>query len=88
MNRINEMKKQFFEKFKMKNFDKVFFILNIQVIRHFKKKKISFTQSIYIKKFLHEYEMKKTHSIATFIDDYSALIFSDANKSRIDQRKY
>ena len=32
--------------------------------------------------------MKETHPVATFIDDYSALIFSDADESRIDQRKY
>ena len=31
--------------------------------------------------------MKKTHSIATLIDNYSTLIFSNANESRIDQRK-
>ena len=88
MNRINEMKKQFFEKFKMKDLNKVFFILSIQVIRHFKKKKISLTQFIYIRKFLHEYEMRDAHSVATPIDDYSALTSSNANEPRIDQREY
>ena len=88
MDRINEMKKQFFEKFKMKDLGKVSFILSIQVIRHLKKKKISLTQSIYIRKFLHEYEMRDAHSVATPIDDYSALIFSGADESRTDQRKY
>ena len=66
----------------------IIFILNIRIRRNTDKKFIVINQIIYIKKFLHEYEIKNVHSMIIFIDDFSSLISSDAIEARIDQRKY
>ena len=85
---INTMKNELFQKFSMKNIKKIIFILDIRIKRDINKKLIAIDQIIYIKKFLHEYEMKKTHAMIILIDDYQSLTSSDAIKAHIDQRKY
>ena len=82
------MKKKLFQKFRMKNIKRIIFILNIRIKRDTNKKFIVINQIIYIKKFLHEYEIKNVHSMIIFIDDYLSLTSSDAIETRIDQRKY
>ena len=72
----------------MKNMKRIIFILNIRIKRDTDKKFIVINQIIYIKKFLHEYEIKNVHSMIISIDDYLSLISSDAIEARIDQRKY
>ena len=81
---INTMKKKLFQKFRMKNMKRVIFILNIRIKRDTDKKFIVINQIIYIKKFLHEYEMKDAHLMIIFIDDYLSLISSNAIEARID----
>ena len=71
---INKIKKQLFEKFNMKNINKTIFILNIKI----KQNKI----------FFKKYEMKKTHSITIFINEYHALISIEKNKIFIDQKEF
>ena len=85
---INTMKKKLFQKFRMKNMKRIIFILNIRIKRDIDKKFIIINQIIYIKKFLHEYEIKNAHSMIIFIDDYLLLTSSNATEARIDQRKY
>ena len=85
---INTIKKKLFQKFRMKNMKQTIFILNIHIKRDIDRKFIAINQIIYIKKFLHEYEMKNVHSMIIFIDDYLSLTSSDATEARIDQRKY
>ena len=81
---INMMKKKLFQKFRMKNIKRIIFILNIRIKRDTNKKFIVINQIIYIKKFLHEYEIKNVHSMIIFIDDYLSLISSDAIEARIN----
>ena len=85
---INTMKKKLFQKFRMKNMKRITFLLNIRIRRDTNREFIAINQIIYIKKFLHEYEMKNVHSMIIFIDDYLSLTSSDATEARIDQRKY
>ena len=85
---ISKVKKQLFEKFRMKNMGKAFFILNIRIRRNKAKKFLITDQTVYIKKFLQKYDMEDAHSVTTPIDEYSSLISFDATESRINQREY
>ena len=85
---ISKVKKQLFEKFRMKDMNKASFILSIKIRRNKIKKFLIIDQTAYIKKFLQKYDMKDVHSVATSINKYSSLILSDATKSRINQREY
>ena len=71
----------------MKNLERISFILNIQIKRNVEKSLI-LNQNVYIRKFLHEYEMENVHPIATFIDGNHALISIETNEFRINQKKY
>ena len=82
------MKKQLFEKFRMKDMSKASFILNIRIRRNKTKKLLIIDQTAYIKKFLQKYDMKNAHPVAIFINEYSSLTSSDATKPRINQREY
>ena len=85
---ISKMKKQLFEKFRMKDMGKASFILGIRIRRDKAKGLLAIDQTAYIKKFLQEYDMGDAHPVATPIDGYSSLTPSDATEPRTNQREY
>ena len=58
----------------MKNLDKSDMILSIQI--KWKRDWISINQSVYIKVFLKEYDLKNCKAIVIFIDSYKTLTSS------------
>ena len=82
------MKRQLFEKFRMKDMGKASFILGIRIRRNKAKRLLAIDQTAYIKKFLQEYDMRDVHPIAIPIDGYSSLTPFDATEPRINQREY
>lgn len=86
--KINTVKKFFFEKFFMKDMNKAFFILGIRIRREKERGLLTIDQSTYIQKFLQEYGMKNSHSVATPINEYHSLSPSHPDEERTNQREY
>lgn len=85
---ISKIKRQLFEKFRMKDMGKTFFILNIKIKRNKIKRFLVIDQTAYIKIFFQEYEMRDAHSITIFINEYNSLTSFDAIEPRTNQREY
>ena len=85
---LKQIKKQLYDKLKMKNMGLAFFILKIRIKRNADRTQLALDQSIYIRKFLHDYDMRDALSINISIDGFHALTSAKSNEPRIDQRKY
>lgn len=85
---ISRVKRQLFEKFRMKDMGEASFILGIRIRRDKARGLLAIDQTAYSKKFLQEYDMGDAHPIATPIDGYSSLTSSDATEPRTNQREY
>ena len=72
--------------FKMKDLDEPDMILGIQIKQE--RDWISINQSVYIKAFLKEYDLKNCKAVVTFIDDYETLTSSTDSESQTNQQVY